>query len=79
MKKNHFKNSNSVGAGVHKEGKIVFGPSLTLIFPIFGQREKLFNKPLSYYLETLKHDDESYYRDFCPIASCVKNHRKQKY
>ena len=32
---------NSVGAGAHKGGKmLVFGPTLTLIFLIFGKCEK---------------------------------------
>ena len=37
MKKN-IENYNSVSAGAHKVGKVVsFGPTLTLIFPIFGK------------------------------------------
>ena len=33
-------NCNSVGAGASKVGKIVFGPSLTLVLLIFGERKK---------------------------------------
>ena len=33
-------NCNSVGAEAHKVGKIVFGPTLTVILPIFGERKK---------------------------------------
>ena len=35
-----IENCNSVGTGAHKVGKVVFGPTLTLIFPIFGEHEK---------------------------------------
>ena len=35
-----IENCNSVGVGAHKVGKIVFGPTLTLILPIFGERKK---------------------------------------
>ena len=31
---------NSVGAGANKEGKVVFGPTLTLICLIFGKSAK---------------------------------------
>ena len=31
-------NCNSVGAGASKVGKIVFGPSLTLVLLIFGEK-----------------------------------------
>ena len=34
-----IKNCNSVGAGANKVQKIVFGLTLTLIFPIFGEGE----------------------------------------
>ena len=37
--KKKFENYNSVGAGAHKVGKVVFGPTLTLIFLIFGKCE----------------------------------------
>ena len=33
-------NCKSVGAGDHKVGKVAFDPNLTLIFPIFGERDK---------------------------------------
>ena len=35
-----IENCNSVGAGAQNIGKIVFGPTLTLILPIFGERKK---------------------------------------
>ena len=34
-----IENCNSVGVGAHKVGKIVFGPTLTLILLIFGERK----------------------------------------
>ena len=34
-----IKNCNSVGAGAHKMGKIVLGPTFILIFPIFRERK----------------------------------------
>ena len=41
QRKKNIENCNSVGAGAHKVGKVVnFGPSLTLVFPLFGEREK---------------------------------------
>ena len=38
MKKN-IKNYNAVSAGAHKVGKLVFGPTLTLVFLIFKKCE----------------------------------------
>ena len=35
-----IENCNYVGAGAQNIGKIVFGPTLTLILPIFGERKK---------------------------------------
>ena len=31
---------NSVGAGAHKVGKTIFGPTLSIILPTFGERKK---------------------------------------
>ena len=38
--KTTIENCNSVGAGAHKVGKVVFGPNLTLTFLASGKREK---------------------------------------
>ena len=36
-----IENFNAVGAGAHKGGKVAsFGPALTAILPIFGERKK---------------------------------------
>ena len=39
--KKFIENYNSVGAGAHKVRKVVFGPTLTLIFLIFGKCESI--------------------------------------
>ena len=31
---------HSVGAEAHKLGKVVFGPTLSLLLPLFGERKK---------------------------------------
>lgn len=36
-----IENHNSVSAGAHKVGKIVFGSTCKLIFPIFEERQKV--------------------------------------
>ena len=35
-----IENYNSVGGGIHEEGKINFGPTLTFIFLILGQPKR---------------------------------------
>ena len=35
-----IENCNSVGEEAHKLGKVVFGPTLSLLLPLFGERKK---------------------------------------
>ena len=40
QRKKIIENCNSVGAGAHKVGKTVFGPTLSIILPTFGERKE---------------------------------------
>ena len=35
-----IENCNSAGEEAHKLGKVVFGPTLSLLLPLFGERKK---------------------------------------